>query len=860
MSTPAPPDEPTLRVDSARTVPGAGPQSQLAPGTVIADRYRIVSPLGSGGMGDVYRADDLKLGQAVALKFLPPALARNPSLHEQLHDEVRLGRQISHPNVCRIYDIVDWDGSYFVAMEHVDGEDLARLLRRIGRLPHDKAIEIARGIAAGLAAAHSKGILHRDLKPANIMIDSHGEARIMDFGLALTHDAAETSGTAGTPAYMAPEQLIGRAASVRSDLYALGLVMYETFTGKRLYDGADISQLRLQQEREVAAPSIYIRDLDPNVERLILRCLNRDPQQRPGSAREVYEALPGGDALAAALAAGETPSPRLVAAAGSEGLLAPATAWALVAIAAVLLTTLVAVESVRELPTMVPFDKSPAVLAERAIEVANALGFPRQAFRWTGFESKPNYLVWLADRDRSPRRWSRLRRGPASLLFWMRQSPRPLTPVSKAPAATQDDPPLIESGMSTISIDTTGRLIGFEGRADINRSAPLDWKRVFALAGLDLQKFAVAAPRDAPALFSDSRAAWDGLHPDDGTPIHVEAASARGIPVYFRVVGAWDADVEAAHRMLFAGRGFALFEEFIFGLVALIGIMLAARNLRLRRGDRRGALRLSMLVFALNWLMFALRADHRIDVHHEVSLFVNGTAAALYWAFCFYVLYIALEPFVRRRWPDTLISWTRLLSGKASDPMVGRDVLVGVVAGLGHTTLATLTNWLPARLGWNPPVPPHVSNLRPLLGTRFALSHLPASLLTGIVGGVVLVMVLVTLTILVQRRAVAVGALLLLQIAVYSVALQGNPRIIPWGIAIATLVIFILVRFGLLATVMLHTVFGLTFQYPIALDPASWTVTTALVPIVAIAAILFWSFRIAVGDQPLFSGTLLAEE
>src|ERR1044071_444994 len=205
---------------------------QFAPGTIIAGRYRIAGLLGAGGMGEVYRAEDIKLDQTVALKFLPARLARDPVLLSRLHDEVRLGRQITHPNVCRIYDIAEADGAHFVAMEFVDGEDLSRLLRRIGRLAHDKAIDIARGIAAGLMAAHAKGILHRDLKPANVMLDSHGDARIMDFGLALA--AGEDDGTiSGTPAYMAPEQVEGKPATVQSDLYALGLVMYELFTGKR---------------------------------------------------------------------------------------------------------------------------------------------------------------------------------------------------------------------------------------------------------------------------------------------------------------------------------------------------------------------------------------------------------------------------------------------------------------------------------------------------------------------------------------------------------------------------------------------------------------------------------------------------
>jgi len=147
---------------------------RFVPGTVLADRYRLIGLLGRGGMGEVYRADDLKLGQAVALKFLPAAVERDPARLARLLGEVRIARQISHPNVCRVYDVGDVDGHHFISMEYVDGEDLATLLRRIGRLPRDKAAEIARQTCLGLAAAHDQGILHRDLKPANVMIDGRG--------------------------------------------------------------------------------------------------------------------------------------------------------------------------------------------------------------------------------------------------------------------------------------------------------------------------------------------------------------------------------------------------------------------------------------------------------------------------------------------------------------------------------------------------------------------------------------------------------------------------------------------------------------------------------------------------------------
>src|SRR5262245_22701571 len=157
------------------------PVADFTPGTILGERYRIVSLLGRGGMGEVYRAEDLKLEEMVALKFLPRRLSDSPSRVAQLIREVRIGRQISHANVCRIHDIGEVDGRHYLSMEYIDGEDLQSLLRRVGRLSSDKAREIARQLCAGLAAAHAKGVLHRDLKPANVMIDGRGHARITDF-------------------------------------------------------------------------------------------------------------------------------------------------------------------------------------------------------------------------------------------------------------------------------------------------------------------------------------------------------------------------------------------------------------------------------------------------------------------------------------------------------------------------------------------------------------------------------------------------------------------------------------------------------------------------------------------------------
>src|SRR5204862_6881490 len=224
-------------------------------------------------------------------------------------------RQVAHPNVCRVYDVGEVEGHTFLSMEYVDGEDLSSLIRRIGRFPQDRAIELARQICAGLAAAHDRSVVHRDLKPANIMLDGSGRIRITDFGLA---GATGETLRAGTPAYMAPEQLAGGEVTPRSDVYALGLVLYELFTGRRAVEGRNLAELIAKREQDgITRPTDLVRDLDPAIERAIMRCLEPDPAARPRSALAVAAALPGGDPLAAALAAGETPSPDMVAAAGA---------------------------------------------------------------------------------------------------------------------------------------------------------------------------------------------------------------------------------------------------------------------------------------------------------------------------------------------------------------------------------------------------------------------------------------------------------------------------------------------------------------------------------------------------------------
>ena len=313
--------------------------ARFAPGRIFASRYRIVSLLGRGAMGEVYRADDLRLGQSVALKLMSEAIARRHDGLQRLTDEVRLARGIAHPNVCRVYDIGYAEGWHYLSMEYVDGETLASLLRRIGQPLGAKGLEMARQLSAGLGAAHARGVLHRDLKPTNIMIDGRGQVRILDFGLAVAA-ADDVREVAGTPAYMSPEQRAGERITIRSDLYALGRVLTELLPA----------------------------DIDAELSRMIHACLAHDPAKRPDSANAIAAAIPG-DALR--LSEGGIPTPAMVAAAPTTGAIRPSVAWLLLGAS---LSGSVAIASRAHLINVAPSElpKPPAVLAERAREIAAA--------------------------------------------------------------------------------------------------------------------------------------------------------------------------------------------------------------------------------------------------------------------------------------------------------------------------------------------------------------------------------------------------------------------------------------------------------------------------------------------------------
>lgn len=278
-------------------------RGSLTAGAVLNGRFKIVRFAGAGGMGEVYEAEDLELGGRVALKTLLPALAADPQFLARFRREVQLARQVTHPNICRIFDVANDQGLVYLTMEFLEGETLSAHLRRNGKLPAQEALPLARNLVDGLTALHQHGIVHRDFKPGNVILAQGSQgarAVISDFGLArvTTPAPAETTLSQqghlmGTPDYMAPEQLRGEPASPASDVYALGLVLYEMVTGRKPHTGGGLEQAMHRLTEQPTPPRQHAPELPPRWDAALLRCLQRDPAQRPSPA-EVWAEIQAG--------------------------------------------------------------------------------------------------------------------------------------------------------------------------------------------------------------------------------------------------------------------------------------------------------------------------------------------------------------------------------------------------------------------------------------------------------------------------------------------------------------------------------------------------------------------------------------
>ncbi len=792
---------------------------RFPPGTIVAGRYRVVTLLGRGGMGEVYRAEDLKLRQVVALKFLPPHLQSNPGRLARFHNEVRLARAVTHANVCRVHDIGEAEGVHFLTMEYVDGEDLGSLLRRIGRLPRDKALELARQVCLGLAAAHERGVIHRDLKPANVMIDGRGRVRITDFGLAVAEEEAGGE-VAGTPGYMAPEQLAGEPASVQSDLYALGLVLYQLVTGRAAFVGGSAQEvLRRQRESAPPRPSSIVPDIEPRVEAMILRCLEAQPARRPPTALSVAAALPGGDALAALVAAGETPPPEMVAAAGGSGALRPATAWGLLATVAAAVPLGLWLVGGSTLVGPIGLDKPPEVLADRSREVLGRLGYPTaerpEAF---GFDYDDGRL--------RARDWSH------AVRFWYR-------------VGSGQDP--LEPGLAAVSLDARGHLRSLRVVPTANPSPPgnaPNWAPLFAEAGLDTERFAAARASTPPPVGADTLEAWTGT---DATapeaPLAVTAAAWHGRPVFFAVAHSDELGPAEPDRRMGAFNILTL----VFMLGALIFLY---RNLRSGRGDREGAFRLAAVMFTASLLSWTINRYPALSVDRAWRSLGEATGHALFNAAFIWVVYLAIEPFVRRRWPESLISWSRLLAGRFGDPCVGRDILVGVAYVWTFMVAVSASEYAPRLWGHQPLI-----LAAPDLGVCVSVRGVLAWLVDGVFRSLtfcafMLGLLLLTRTVLRRVWAGILGVGLIVGLIV-AATIPGAGWTVVLSAAAALVLLFALVaRFGLLT--MAVTGFAADPRFPLTPEIGSWYGRPTLALVLVTTAIALYGFVVSLGGRSPF--------
>ena len=853
--------------------------------------YKVLEKIGQGGMGEVFLAQDTSLDRKVALKFLPEDLQQDPTARKRFLREAKSAAALDHPFICKIYQVGEAEEKPFIAMEYLQGITLREKLAG-GPFPVREAVETASEIAEALEAAHKQSIVHRDLKPSNIMLTIERHVKVMDFGLAkrvgpidepeqeITTALTREGMAIGTVPYMSPEQVRGQPLDTPSDIFSFGVVFFEMLTGVHPFRKATSLDTASAILRDDPPPlGKYVTELPEALQHVVNKTLAKNPQERCQSVREVLVDLkqftgalplsPGTDGL-------QTPDTREsgVAALAAEGEasrgFSPAVAWMCLVGTMLALAATFWMAGQSRLSQIVPLPKSPELLIADARAILEDLGYPTpQRDSTHGFVRDARYIDHLMTQERSATWWELLARGePNVIRFWYRESPRYLVPHRTTeffPA--EHDPPLSVPGMVSLQLDPRGRLrrleavpVDLEGSSEESMAA--DWGSLFAAAQLDLEDFTPDRPESSPSSPAYRQAAWQGTYPDAAEiPIRIEAAFFGGLPVAFEIQEPWDEPGEPG-----GGSGFvqaadvvpdawASFAHVALQLVLILTlVLLAQRNFRANRGDRKLAFRLACYFFGLVVLSWVFAANHVLEGSQVEILF-----GALYRAFFAFGLawlfYIALEPYARRLWPQTLISWVCLLEGRFREPRVGRDVLAGCTYGIGCALMFQILGMAAGWLGGVPPrpdLPVHPAELIALGGVRESIGELfsiqvnISTLILYLIGALVLLKLICRRTWL----AVVVHAVLYVFVYASGFGLAG----IVLSISFWYLVFF---RFGWVSVLVGTFIQDLLHGYPLTTDLSAWYAHASILAVVVCLGLTLYGFKVSLAGRPAFKDLLV---
>jgi hypothetical protein len=838
---------PTPRAELPTTpAPAIGPT--FPAGTMIANRYRLATLLGSGGMGYVYRAEDIELDQTVALKFLNPTIRNFPEAVDYLKREVRLARQITHPSVVRVFDIGSANGYAFISMEFVAGEDVGSLVKRVGTLPPSKVLQIAQQMADGLAAAHATGILHRDLKPGNVMIDGAGNVRIVDFGIAsLQEDRGRHSDLAGTPAFLAPEILAAEGPSEQSDFYAWALVVYFAAVGK-------LPRAPITDRDSATRESLVSAGVNPELAECVCLCLRARPDERPASALAVVAAIASGDPLSAVLQAGHIPRPEQVTTAASwqpsarllNGLFAGGLAF--------LLAIILLADQTLFL-SRCGLVKSPDALREIAEQTLVMMGHQAPVGPiLTGVALDSHCLQFVRAHPQSPTAWNRVTTGEIPAVFyWYRQGdprlPRP------APLGGNDWDRITQPtpGTATVRLDGRGKLL----RALIAQTSPnsrspgsgIDWSRFFEAADLKWAAFEPTAVTRWPPLFAADVHAWEGpFAANSSLRVKVTAASLRNEVVFFEVEQPWERG-RPRESSAFAGNQASQFvaARTALWLVAIaVAAVLAWQHTRNGRGDWAGAKRITVAVLVLASCVGLLGSRHNLVLAEELTAGHLWLNVIVFSSVIAGMAYLAVEPLARRWWPWSIITARRLLEGRVRDPAIWAEVQLGIVVGLGAVLVRQLGTLVNQQLGVA------VSGLNDFdigqnLLDHFVTPYKIVPVASALQWGVIESLLLLTLVVALKRvlkSTLAAAALAVLLLASLAIVGRGLVSPVDWltRTLLCAITTWLLLRHGLLAAIAAVTTFYIVNNSPITLFWSAWYAPTGyfVAALLTIVLVVCW--------------------